>query len=55
MVAEEGGVGVDVSDATSQKSDDVETIASTSTSLTQLIEQQKNLVEQINAWRELDF
>lgn len=55
VVAEEGGVEIDVSDLTSQKSDDVETIASTSTSLTQLVEQQKNLVEQINAWRELDF
>jgi hypothetical protein len=53
--AEDGGVEINVSDVTSQKSDDVEMIASSSTTLNQLIGQQKNLVEQINAWREVDF
>lgn len=55
VLAEEGGAEVDASDITSQKSDDVETIASSSSVLTQLLEQQKTLTDQITAWRDADF
>jgi hypothetical protein len=47
--------GVNTPGEASVNFDDTETVASTSTTLTQLLDQQKSLAEQITAWRDSDF
>jgi hypothetical protein len=53
--AEEESMGLNTSDKGLLRFDDAESIALTSTTLAQIVEQQKNLTEQITAWRNSDF